>query len=93
MRKFTDLLVFIFFLFSLFYTLKNLFFSQNRYTVIEDYKESIARLKELLQREKEENEKLRQELSFIETHPNETTEIFIRDYLQMVKKNEGVYRE
>ena len=90
-KKFPNIIVWIFFLFSLFYAFKNLFF-QSPLSSIEDYKSSIKNLRDLLKREKEENIKLKRIYAYIESHPDESLELFIRDYLQMVKKKEGVFK-
>jgi len=91
-KNFSTLVVFIFFLFSLFYGVKNLYLSKNSYKVIQNYKISIENLKKLLGKEKEENIKLRQTLEYINSNPKTALELFIRDYLQMVKRDEGVLK-
>ena len=91
-KKFSTIVVFIFFLFSLFYGIKNLFFHKTYYCSVEEYKESIKNLKTLLEKERRENEKLRKLLGYIEANRKEALELFIRDYLQMVKKDEGVLK-
>ncbi len=83
--------ILVFFLFSIFYLVKNVFFGENNYRKVEEYKTSIEKLKELLQREKVKNENLKKELEFLETYKREAIEIFIKDYLWKVEKGESVY--
>jgi len=85
-----DLLIILFFLFSVFYFFKNTLWGSFNFSTIEVYKKSIRNLKVLLKKEEEKNRKLKDQYDSLIVAKNETLEAFIRDYLFYIKPNEQI---
>jgi len=92
-RGFSNTLVVLFFLFSLFYLLKNLFFSEDNFQTVKIYRQNIKKLQSLLKKEEEENKKLRKFYEFVKQNENLALGIFARDYLWLIPKDEQVFLE
>jgi hypothetical protein len=91
-RKFVDIPLLVFFLFSIFYLIKNVLLDEKtNYKTISEYKQSIRGLKILVEKENQKNLILRKTLSFLEDNPRQALELFIRDYLWKLKKGENLY--
>jgi cell division protein FtsB len=90
-RGFANTLVILFFLFSLFYLVKNLFFSEDNIQKVKDYQESIERLQTLIAKEEKENQKLKELYGFITKYGNLSLETFARDYLWLIPGDEQVF--
>ena len=90
-KRFVDILLVVFFLLSLFYLVKNLFFGENRYEKVAQYRRSIEGLKGLLAKERERNLRLKEEYLFVTSHGNVSLQLFVRDYLWLVSPDEAVY--
>ncbi len=90
-NRFIDFLLGLFFLFSLFYLVKNLFFSPNGYKKIGEYRESIENLRALIEREKRENRRLKEEYTFILNHRPLALKYFTQEYLWLVPPDVAVF--
>jgi cell division protein FtsB len=90
-RGFANTLTILFFLFALFYFLKNLFLSEDGIGKVKDYRQSIERLQSLIKKEEEENRRLRELYGFLTKHGNLTLETFARDYLWLIPNDEQVF--
>lgn len=89
-KNFIDIILLVFFIFSIFFFLKNLFFSENNIYKISEYERSIEGLKKILQKEKEKNTFLKNEYLFILLYKNLSLSTFAKDYLWLVPKDEAV---
>ncbi len=90
-KNFVDILLLVFFSFSFFYFLKNLFFSENNLDKISEYKRSIEGLKRIIAEEKEKNNKLKAEYLFILLYKDISLETYAKDYLWLIPKDEAVF--
>jgi len=89
-NRLIDLLLLLFALLSIFYLVKTLLFSPNGYERVKEYRQSIAYLDQLIEKEKKENLALREKLNRL--HQNRTLYLktFSRDYLFMVPPDEWI---
>jgi len=90
-RSLSNTLVILFFLFSLFYLLKNLVLSENNFKSLKTYKQSIRKLQNLLKNEEEKNRELKDFYEFVKRNEVFVLEIFARDYLWLIPKDEQVF--
>jgi len=90
-NRFIDILLALFFLLSLLYSVKNLFFSPNNYKKIAEYRESIDNLRSLIEREKKKNLHLKQEYTFILNHKEIALQYFTQEYLWLVPPDVAVF--
>ncbi len=79
-----------FFLMSLFFFVKNLFFSNLNLLNVTKLKIATMHFEELIEREKEENRRLKIVHGKIKSNPAYFRERFIREYLHMFKEGEKV---
>jgi len=89
--KVVDLFLLLFFLLALFYLGKNLLWGPYNLEKISLYRENIRNLQQLLEKEKNNTERLRMEHLFLLEERNETLKAFIRDYLFMIPKDEQIF--
>ncbi|NPB04974.1 MAG: hypothetical protein GXO08_01140 [Aquificae bacterium] len=90
-EKVVDFFILAFFLFGLFYLVKNLFFSPYGLKKVAEYRENIENLRLLTEIEKNKTEALRRRYNLLLTARNETLRAFVRDYLFMVENDTLLY--
>ena len=90
-NRFIDTLLGLFFLLSLFYLVKNVFFSPNGYQKIKEYRESIENLRALIEKEKAENTRLKEEYTFILNHRSLALKYFTQEYLWLIPPDVAVF--
>ena len=90
-KNFVDILLLIFFIFSLFYLFKNLFYSEYNLNKISEYKKSIKGLKHIITEEKKKNDILNGEYLFLLLYKDISLEIYAKDYLWLIPKTEAVF--
>ncbi|NPA13665.1 MAG: hypothetical protein GXN97_00555 [Aquificae bacterium] len=90
-EKYVNLILFLVFLVSLLYLLYNLTFSEGSYKKLVAISESVKHLDYFLSIEKAKNQKLKQIWEKIRSNQNQTLEVWTKDFLFMVGKDEVIY--
>ncbi len=90
-QKVIDIFIVFFFLLSLVYLVKNLFFSPYSFNKIETYRSNIKELEKLIEMEEKKRKRLLRIYSLIENERNETLKAFIRDFLFLTEPDTQIY--
>jgi cell division protein FtsB len=88
--RLVDALLITFVILSAFHLIKVVFFSENNYRTIKEYRKSIEYLNQLVEKERKKNAALKEKLEKL--HQNRTLylEVFTRDYLFMNRPDEWI---